>query len=254
MRKKALVTLLVMGMAVANIFAQKEKHMEIAFQAGGGTSWIVNQMNYGLFEMEYEYYWNYGFNLQFGYNFNEYIGLFTEVEMARGGQKYYDNWSYPNYNIKRSDAIERKVSMNYLNVPLLFKYTYGDTKARFRMYLGPQLRFLQSAEQDYTINGAPLEGRIELENNIGEPFDPAQKDIKDRFESMDVAVLLDIGADIFLIEEVMYLSAALRGHYSLNDLNVEAFQIKNREGVYAPSHNASLMVYVGIHYIIGSGR
>jgi len=254
MKIRTITAVLVLTLAFSNISAQKAKHFEVAGQIAGGTGWIINQMNYGFHEMEYDYYWGYGFNIQVGYNFSDNIGLFTEIGTTKQGQRYYDNWNIPSHNIDKDDEIERKVAMTYLNVPIFFKYTYGDTKARFRLLFGPQFCFLQKAEQEYTINGQDMIGMFELTNLAGEKFDPAAHDIKDRFNSPDVALVLDLGADIWLAEEVMYLSAGVRSWYSVTDLNADPYQIPNKEGIYKPSHTAGIMVFCGFHYIIGGQK
>ena len=145
--------------------------------------------------------------------------------------------------------------MSYLNLPIFFKYTYGYTKARFRFLAGPQFSFLQSAEQVYTVNGQDMQGMLEFTNpNTGEKFDPCAHLITERFNSLDIMLVLDVGADIFLIEEMTYISAGMRFWYSVMDLNAEDYKIPNKEGVYEPSHNAGIFVYVGFHYIIGGKR
>ena len=78
-----------------------------------------------------------------------------------------------------------------------------------------------------------------------------QKDIKERFNSMDISFVLDLGADIFLVENMLYVSAAGRFYYGFTDINATDYQVKNYDGNYDPSHNAGGGFYLGIHYIIG---
>jgi hypothetical protein len=243
MKTRTLLTLLFVTAFLATATAQKAKHAEIGIQGGFASVWIINQNNYGLVEMDYDYQWGPGFSFQAGYNFTNNIGLFTEIGFARGGQKYDDIWN-------NNDEIRRNIDLSYLNVPLLFKYSYGESRARFRLLFGPQFSFLQKAEQEYTINGEPFSKMItDLDGN---EFDAGAKDIKDRYSSTDVSIVLDLGADIFLLEEVMYLSIGARGYYGLTDINAEAYRLDNIDGNYDNSRNAGLMFNLGIHYIIGS--
>ncbi len=246
MKSKTLITFIIIGLAITTANAQKDKHFEIGLQGGFGSTWVINQNNYGLEEMDYDYKFGPMFNLQLGYNFNESIGLFTEIGTSAQGQKYFDTWG--------NNDIEREVKLNYLNVPLLFKYSYGESRARFRLLAGPQFCFLQKAEQEYTKNGVNAEGEFELEDLDGNKFDPAAKDIKDRLNSMDIAIVVDLGADIFVVPGMLYASVGVRFWYGLTDLNVDAYHLENMDGNYDPSHNAAVMGLVGFHYIIGGEK
>ncbi len=243
MKNKVLLTLLLATTMLATATAQKAKHAEIGIQAGYASVWIINQNNYGLVEMDYDYQWGPGFSFQAGYNFNDNIGLFTELGFARGGQKYTDTWN-------NNDDVKRDIDLRYLNVPLFFKYSYGESTARFRLLFGPQLSFLQKAEQEYTINGEPLSRMITDLN--GNEFDAGAKDIKDRYNSTDIAIVLDLGADIFVMEDMMYLSIGARGYYGLTDINAGPYKLDNIDGNYDTSRNAGLLFNLGFHYIIGS--
>lgn len=253
MKVRTLFALLVLSLAITTATAQKDKHFEIGLQGGYGSTWIINQSNYGLPEMDYDYFFGPGYNFQVGYNFNSIIGVFAEIGSVTIGQKYFDTWAGNEYGfLWTGDAdIERKVELNYLSVPVFFKYSYGESRARFRLLVGPEFLFMQKAEQEYTYDGNDMAGEREMLNPIsGELFDPAAKDITDRYNDMDVAVTLDLGADIFIIEEMLYLSVAGRFSYGLTDINADDYQIPNQDNNYDPSHTGRLTGYFGIHYII----
>lgn len=245
MKLRTYLTILLIGASVSLASAQKAKHFEVGLQGGYGSVFIVNQNNYGLHEMDYELYFGGAYNLQLGYNFNSNIGLFAEIGNQAMGQKYLDTWS--------GADVERTVDLSYLNVPLLFKYSYGESIARFRLLVGPQLSFLNKAKQEYLINGKPMPDNelFRVEDKEGNPFFIGEDDIKDRFNSMDIGIVLDLGADIFLVENMLYLSAAARFHYGFTDINASAYQMENKDENYDPSHNASGVFMLGLHYIIG---
>ena len=247
MKARIIIVLFMIGLGFSSANAQKAKRFEVAAKAGVGSSWIINQNNYGLNEMEYEYTLGTAFNLQVGYNFNSNIGLFAEVGTRSQGQDYSDTWNNKN-------DIKREVSLSYLTVPLLFKYSYGESIARFRLLVGPEISFLQKAEQVYTFDGKSMEGKFEITDKDGHTFDPAAKDITDRYNSMDVSAVIDLGADIFIIQEVFYISAGARFYYGLMDINASAYQIENKEGKYEASHNAGIMFDLGFHYVIGAKK
>ena len=238
MKLKTLITLLLVCVALTTVTAQKARHFDVGLQGGYGSIWIINQNNYGLPEMDYEYTWGGGFNFQAGYNFTENIGLFSEIGVLNQGQKYKDEGNK-----------ERTIDLKYLNVPVFFKYSYGESRARFRLLVGPQFCFLQKAEQSYLVNDQDFSH--DIKDKEGNLFDAGAKNIKDRFNNMDIAVVLDLGADIFLITDMLYLSVAARMFYGLTDINASAYQLKNYDGNYEPSHNAGVTFNLGIHYIIG---
>ncbi|MCD4725811.1 MAG: PorT family protein [Bacteroidales bacterium] len=250
MKSRTIITVLLLCFAVSTLTAQKEKKFDIGLQAGYNNTWIINQNNYGLPELDYDSYWGLAYNLQVGYNFTNELGLFTEIGISNQGQKYKGN-------MNQYDVVKREINMSYLNIPVFFKFSYGESVARFKLLVGPQFCFLQKAEQTYVLDGTdavdiPAFQDWEMSNhkkvNIG------QKDIKERYNSMDVALVLDLGADIFLIEDMLYLSVAARFYYGLTDINATDYQVKNHDGNYEPSHNGGGGFYLGIHYVIGGGN
>jgi len=68
---------------------------------------------------------------------------------------------------------------------------------------------------------------------------------------MDVAFVLDLGADIFVMEDMLYVSVAARFYYGLTDINASEYQLINHDENYEPSHNGGGGFFLGIHYVIG---
>lgn len=245
MKLRTITTVLLLCFVVSTLSAQKAKKFEIGLQAGYNNTWIINQNNYGMPELDYESLWGLAYNLQLGYNFTNELGLFTEIGITNQGQNYKGNMFH-------YDEVQREINMSYLNIPVFFKFSYGETMARFKLLAGPQFCFLQKAEQTYIIDGKEASDVLpNIQDKNGKPFDPGAKDIKDRYNSMNIALVLDLGADIFLIEEMLYLSVAARFYYGLTDINASDFQLKNHDGNYEPSHNGGGGFYLGIHYVIG---
>lgn len=244
MKSKLFLFLFMACITASQVSAQQDKHFEIGLQGGYGSVWIINQNNFGLREMDYEYTWGGGYNFQAGYNFTENLGVFAEVGLLNQGQNYKDTWD--------NNDIKREVTLKYLNVPVFFKYTYGESRARFRLLVGPQFSFLQKAEQEYLVDGEAFHS--DIEDKEGKTFDAGAKDITDRYNSSDISFVLDLGADIFLVENVFYLSAGVRMAYGLTDINADAYQLKNLEGNYDPSHNAAVNFMFGLHYIIAGKK
>jgi hypothetical protein len=246
MKSRTIITLMLICFTMAAVKAQKAKKFELGVKAGYNNTWIINQNNYGLPELDYDTYWGLGYNLQLGYNFSSDMGIFTEIGMTNQGQKYMGNMLH-------YDDVKRTIDMKYLNVPIFFKYSYGESTARFRLLVGPQFCFLQSAEQTYIIDGEESTNVLPpIEDQNGNEFDPGAKDIKDRYNSMDVAFVLDLGADIFVMPEMLYISIGFRGYYGFTDINATDYQLPNlQDDKYDASHNAGGGFYLGFHYVIG---
>jgi len=258
MKLRTLITLVLFCAAITTITAQKAKNFEVGLQAGYSNTWIINQNNYGLPELDYDPYWGSGFNFQAGYNFTSEMGVFIEIGLANTGQNYKDN----NYTHNVGDEtisfsdVKRTIDMSYLNIPVFFKYATGEGVARFRLLVGPQFGFLQKAEQEFIGDGqdfANIEAYQNWEMSNGKEVNVGEKDIKERYNNMDISLVLDLGADIFVIQEMLYLSVAFRGYYGFTDINATDYQVENYDGNYDPSHNAGGGFFFGVHYIIGGG-
>lgn len=259
MKLRTTITLMLICFAFVTVNAQKTKKFEVGLQAGYSNTWIINQNNYGLPELDYDTYWGMGYNFQAGYNFSSDMGVFIEVGMTNQGQSYKDdNYSHTfDQGVPTTlkfDDVKRTIDMSYLNIPVFFKYTYGESRARFRLLVGPQFSFLQKAEQTYTGDGKDFSSIPEYQNwkmSNGEEVNVGQKDIKDRFNSTDISIVIDLGADIYVMPEMLYLSVGFRGYYGLTNINATDYQVENIDKNVDASHNAGGGFYLGFHYVIG---
>lgn len=231
-------------------YAQKGK--EMIFGLGGALTnvWIVNQNFYGEPEVDYAPKIGYGFNATIGYAFTEQIAAVTEIQYSRQGQKYEGRQAFtdPNTGITYNfTKVERDINLNYLNIPLFFKYTFGAGGTRFRFLAGPQLGLLMSAKQTYERDGEVI--GTELENKDGETFVSDVEEIDDRYESTDFGVALDVGADIYLSKQ-FFVGAGARINYGFTDINAPAYQLPAPSEPYEPSHNLFGGLYVSINYLL----
>ncbi|MCF8368995.1 MAG: PorT family protein [Bacteroidales bacterium] len=224
-------------------FAQKGK--EIVVGAGGALTsvWIMNQSFYGEPEIDYAPKIGYMANFRLGYNFTENVSVMTELQYSLQGQKYDGKQSF---NGNKYD-VARDINLRYLNIPLFFKYGFGDKETKFRFLIGPQIGLLLEATQEYTRDGNKI--GTEKTDLDGNSFLTDETEISDRFESMDIGIAVDVGADIHLSDQ-WFINAGFRGNYGFTDINAASFQIKNIDGEYTPSHNFWGGLYVGINYKI----
>lgn len=72
----------------------------------------------------------YGFGIQLGYHWSDYVGIQGELMYTSTSQKYKEN------------DVERRVDLKYLNVPLLLSLNTGKSRmVNFNVVVGPQIGF-----------------------------------------------------------------------------------------------------------------
>lgn len=215
-----------------------------------------------------------GFN--FGVDVGRSFGLQLESILSNQGQ------IYEVIDAAEQIAGERKIDLQYLNVPLLFKFMNGsDKKARANFNIGPQFSFLTQAKEslqadagvDYVIpegmtyeeieaNFAEFGGTImpgsepgtyALESDFYAEIDKASN----AFKNTEFQIAAAFGVDIDLSKN-LFLSTQIRANYSLTDMtNEEAFNtVVSGNGSSLLSERANLLVGVqlGLHYVLGGTR
>ncbi|MFN0275334.1 MAG: porin family protein [Chitinophagales bacterium] len=255
---KQLFFLLISTLSLISVFAQKGFHAGV--NVGVNSTWIFNQNNYGYSEMDYELKFGANPGLAAGYNFTNNYGVELGLCYAMLGQNYFDrirDFGPIDPVTGKPDKVEtfRYIKLNYLQVPILFRYQTTKEKKdkiEFHAMLGPSVGVLLSADQYYE---ADIDGNgsvEELDPNFVpqtaiEEFALTTEDevSKDYFSSLDVGIQLDLGVDIY-VSEMMYVTPALKLYGAFTDLNSEATRIS--EG-YSASRNGFVGISVGIHYI-----
>lgn len=224
-------------------FAQKGKEIILGVKGALTSVWIYNQNFYGEPEVEYAPKIGYAVSFNLGYNFTENISVMTELQYSLQGQKYKDKQTIDDIKYE----VKRDINLRYLNIPLFFKYSFGDKDTKFRFLIGPQIGFLMEATQDYTRDGNIL-GTVIIDLD-GKPFVTDASEITDRFESMDIGIALDVGADTHLSDQ-WFISGGFRGNYGFTDINAAPYRLEDIDGEYTPSHNFWGGLYIGINYKI----
>jgi len=191
---------------------------------------------YGNFENKFGYF----IGLPIGYDFNDVIGIQTEVNISKQGGAF-----------KSSDGKHQKeINLGYIQLPLLFKLTSGGDKSKFYMLIGAQYSILRTAETKFITDGNNTD---KLLANTTERLDQYKKDyiinLKTNNQVMksDIGLVLGLGADIKLTD-LFYLNAGLRLYYGISDLNQEAFRKDSERAVYAASNNVFGGLNLGISY------
>lgn len=209
-----------------------------------GATWtamytgLTNQNHYGLPDMDYKSTFGMAGCANIGFDFNKHLGLVLQVGYSGLGQSYTDNIKDTTY--------ARDIRLNYLQVPLMFKFRTGGKVARFYLMVGPQLNYLFSAKQTYYKGGATTDDQIY--NPVTQKWTKiGEETITDRYNSIDVMGRLDLGMEISLLKN-LYLNGGLSFAYGLLDVNASDWQIKDSSGNYNPSNNFFGGFHVGINY------
>ncbi|MCX6268480.1 MAG: outer membrane beta-barrel protein, partial [Bacteroidetes bacterium] len=174
------------------LMSQKQLYFGLA--GTGLGSFITNQNNYGLgFEMDYAATFGGSGNVNVGFDFNNSLGLKLEIGFAKLGQKYADERTLNDTNYRYT----RNIKLNYLQIPILFKYRSAGEVVRFYAMAGPQFNLLLSASQTYLKNEEVYNETIE-NSYWSTPQKVGESTITDRFNSLDIMGRLDLGVDITL--------------------------------------------------------
>jgi len=219
------------------VIAQKGLYFGVA-----GTiqsTWITNQNNYGLPEMDYQTTFGGAANLNVGFDFTNNLGIKIEFGYGKFGQKYTDT--------KGDSVFSREIKLNHLMIPVLFKYRVGGSIVKFYLAIGPQFDFLLSAKQNYLLNGAMYD--TTLESVSGEKFTVGKEEIKERFSSTDIFARMDLGLDITIVRHLL-IEFGVKVGYGLMDLNTTDYHLKDHSGSYHPSHNVFGGLTLGLNYHI----
>jgi hypothetical protein len=236
------------AMIIALLFCagplMSQKQLYFGLSGTGLSSIITNQNNYGLgFEMDYAATFGAAGNVNIGFDFSNHIGLKLEVGFANLGQKYEDTRMENDTNVRYT----RNVQLNYLQIPLLFKFRTGGEVVKFYVMAGPQLNYLLSATQKYLRNDM-VDDRIVP----GSLEEIGKETITDRYNSIDIIGRIDLGVDIQLAAN-LFLNAGMSMGYGLTDINASDWQYKDSDGNYNPSHNIYGGLNVGINYTLPIG-
>ncbi len=129
-----------------------------------------------------------GLTLGAGFNFevNEMLSVQPELNFIQKGVKYDE------------DQFEQKVTLNYLEIPVLVKLTFGDA-TKFFVNVGPSLGFGLSGKYKGEDDGESFDGKIKF----GKEPDNYDGDDEYLDNRMDIGFQLGAGvllADKFIID------------------------------------------------------
>lgn len=170
--------------------------------------------------MDYEYKLGPAGGIVLGYNWHQNFGAQIELNYALMGQDYSDmvrdfsasyNPDIPNqlYPV----LTYRYVDLNYIQVPMLFKYgRWCKDAIKYHILGGIQLSYLLSANQQYTADVYEKDEQVDIAQGFAPQsyvpdFDNAGGLTPqiDYFNRVDLGVLFDIGVDIYVNDKMYFL-------------------------------------------------
>lgn len=211
-----------------------------------------------------------GFN--FGVDFGRKFGLSLESILSNQGQ------IYELVNVGKQIAGERKIDLQYLQLPLMMKFMGGGSgKARGNFNFGPQLSILTKAVESIQANAGEFkipEG-VDIEEIQKEfptaqptgngtytiPNDVPSKNILSKqandFKNAEFQLSAAFGLDIDLSKH-LFLSTQVRANYSLTDMRngdvLDALKNGNAGDIFGSRANLLVGVQIGLHYHFGTLR
>jgi hypothetical protein len=223
------------------------------------------------YNSEYTYQWSpVGFN--FGLDIGRKFGLQLESILSNQGQ------IYKMVNAAQQIAGERKIDLQYINVPMLMKFMSGGSgKARTNFNFGPQLSILNKAvetiqaqagsyqlPEGVDINDIKTEFPDASLNADGTSYTIPEQPTKellskklDSFKAAEFQIAAAFGLDIDLSKH-LYLSSQIRANYSLTDMRngdvLSALKAGNVGDVFGARANLIVGVQLGLHYYLGTLR
>jgi hypothetical protein len=235
---KKILSLVIAIIFLASGSAISQKRLSFGITGTSMITGFTNQNHYGLTDMDYKVTFGMAGCANIGFDFNKHLGLMLQIGYSGLGQSYKD--------VVHDTTITRDIRMNYLQIPLMFKFRTGGKVIRFFLMAGPQLNYLLSAKQTYYKNGVVPDDKI-INPITNKPVKIAEETITDRYNAIDVMGRLDLGIEISLIKN-LYLNTGFSFAYGLMDINASDWQIKNSDGNYDPSNNFFGGFHVGVNY------
>jgi opacity protein-like surface antigen len=224
---------------------------------GLATTWVVDDALLG--DPNYEYVQTYrraplGFTL--GYHFNDRNGVQIEANRTLMGG---------DFQIKEQEAGAPRVGtknlrLTYWSVPIMFKYTSGAARrTRFEFHVGPQLNFLQSAEDvnryDRAATLAVRLGDTDLTTPNTRTGGYAVKAgtsetlaSKSSYRSQTIGAAFGLGIELKIVGP-LYASALARATITAGDIRSDSGREQAKAtGYYAPRRNAAIGLQIGLHW------
>lgn len=212
--------------------AQQVRSLWLNVVAGGNSCWILNQNTYG--NQEFEYATAFGFTGGLGVTYfqKRHWGMNGSVLFTQMGQNYS--------GVQAQGDADRKVRLNYVEVPLLLMKDIPYMAYPTWFSFGPDVFILLNANQLYSrIGGNPLPN----------PDGMKEGNVKGRYKPVDVAFNFSVNRmyNLDYFRKMMFLFS-INTSVGLTDINSTDWQIPNTHDIYGGSHNFYIGMKVGLMF------
>ena len=216
-----------------NLEAQQLNSFWLNGITGFNGNLILNQNAYGNPEMAYSPSSGFTGGIGASYFISNKWATNGSVLLSKLGQ---------NYSGEQAGAkAERKVKLNYIEVPFLFMRKISFMKYPTWISAGPDFMMLIKAKHEYSRE----DGGYSLPN----PDGMAEGDITERFKPLDIALNFSLTRmyDLNYYKSIMLLVSA-NSSFGLLDINSAEWQMPNTQNIYAASHNFYIGIKVGLMF------
>ncbi|MFT5833343.1 MAG: hypothetical protein ACI97N_000970 [Cognaticolwellia sp.] len=209
-----------------------------------GISLIAEQNNHGASELSFTPTPSYSGGVLVNVNWYQNLGIQIEGNYTFQGQKYYGTQS--------GIETEKNLTLNYIQIPVLFKYTfteYSISKAAPDLFfmVGPQFAFLQNAKLAYLRGGTEI-GFTEYHESVFNPLLerlPEYTTDIDLFNNFDLSLTAALGAQ-FEISDYLMITAESRLNWGVSDINARTWRFPDLRNHYTASRNYVWGLKIGI--------
>jgi hypothetical protein len=197
--------------------------------------------------------------LSFGVDFSARFGVQLESILSNQGQ------IYEIIDVAQKQIGERKIDLQYINLPLMLRTMGGGEVTRFHFMLGPQLSLLTQASEIYSQR---MGGNIEVpegtqppagavKNPDGTYYVPPQNvtiATVDKFRKANLQIAAALGVD-FLLSEKIYISTQVRANYAITDSRnedlINAVKTSSTKDLFGRRSEALVGIQIGVNYVFG---
>jgi hypothetical protein len=220
---------------VLKVSSQPSNSTWLTSNFGLNSTWIVNQNAYGNPEMDYGTKFGLSGSIGLNHYLNSKYGFGTGIGIGNFGQSYMGE--------QRDAKATRKVSLNYIIVPLIGMKQLCDPHHPCWLTFGPQIMILTSAKQKYSREEAdePLPYPQYLPEGV--------KDVSKWYKPVDV--MLNVGfTNLYYMRSYddMRMMLSFNAALGLFDINSKDYQLSYKGEAYKPSRNFYMGVQLGFMF------
>lgn len=195
-----IVVLLAVLLVVPNAKAQEQdyahqKGLTIGVNGAALLTGIVVQPSWGQANYNHQARFGYNVGLDLGYQFARQFSVSVGLGLQNLGTTL-NNKSYYLDELNKPLNVDRKIDMQYLNIPVMLRFVDNRQTFNFVGGVGLSYSMLMSADQTWTVENTANGNTVDYSAMVevdGKMVEVAEKDVKDRFKSGDIVVNLEAG-------------------------------------------------------------